>query len=155
MALAAADLTSASLAASFIPLSKMLAASAAATLRLSGSEAASSILLYRSFHCSSSSYLAAASAAVFSSSVEAISSTTLTSCQFLWIWINLKCEHKIWSFNVFFRLQSEMIFFRLPVWNVFPDYQNEMNLKLFEAIWNLKTQSKILCNIMKPVWNYS
>ena len=39
--------------------------------------------------------------------------------------------------------QSEMFFFRLPVYNE------------SEAIWNLNTQSEILCANLKPVWNQS
>ena len=85
--LAAAALTSASSAASFIPLSEISAASTAAPTRISRSPATTSICRSGSVLHSSSSSLAAAAAAAFSSSVEGPA--------------NLK-QSEIWGGNLFF-----------------------------------------------------
>ena len=156
VALTAAALTSIYSTASFIPLLDILAASDEASIRLYRTEAAyaASIRLSRSVHCSYYSSLADTAAASLSSSSEVILLMKLLNCQFLRIWSNLRYEDSIWSFNNFFRLQSEMILFsghqseiclfRLPVWNEFESIWS--NLKSEEAIW-------IFCASLKPVWN--
>ena len=124
-----------------IPLSAILATSTAA-----------SICLSRSVHHSSSSSSTAAAAAAFSSSSKLISSATLVNCQFPWIWSNLKCEDKIWSFNHFSRLRPGII--------LFSDYQSgkKNQTASLKWIWSNLKQSEIWRHNLKffvPIWNQS